>query len=471
MEKQPTPPAGELRAGQINTAHLVAFVIACAAPLTLMAGVAPVAIGIGGIGAPSGYLLGMIVLGLFAVGYVAMSRYMRDAGAFYAFIGSGLGAPAGTGAAYLTLLSYFMFAIGQTAGCAVFAQSALAHLFGITIAWPILAIIVAIVIGLLGYRSVTLSANVLGIALLAEVAILILLVAAILLKGGATGISFGSFTPQAMFAPGMGVVLIFTFGAFLGVEATAIYTEEAREPEKSVPRATYLAIAILGIFYTLVCWSIIVGFGEASVAGRANKDPAALFSDAMTSFVGPQATSLMDVLLFVSIFASTLAFHNQSTRYMFSLARGRSLPGRFAQIHLRYGSPYIGVIFQIAVIIAFQLVFAAFGLDPYLQVFIYLASAAVIGIISAQVLCSLAVIVYFWRDPKHTNLWQRLVAPGLSIICLGFVLYLMIAQFDLLTGAPVSVNLVLLAPLALAFVAGFCFRSFRKTLIPTASSM
>lgn len=44
---------GGLSSGQIGTFDLVFFVVAAAAPLTVLAGVAPVAIAIGGPGAPS----------------------------------------------------------------------------------------------------------------------------------------------------------------------------------------------------------------------------------------------------------------------------------------------------------------------------------------------------------------------------------------------------------------------------------
>ena len=34
-----------------------------------------------------------------------------------------------------------------------------------------------------------------------------------------------------------------TFAAFIGFEATTIYSEEAREPQRTVPRATYISAA------------------------------------------------------------------------------------------------------------------------------------------------------------------------------------------------------------------------------------
>ena len=452
----PTAPVqgAGLKPDQIGVAQLVAFVVACAAPLTLMAGVAPVAISLGGVVTPSGYLLAAVVLGLFAVGYVAMSRHIRNAGAFYAFVGEGLGRPAGTASAFLALAAYFFFTIGQIAGCAVFAQTAIRYFTGVAVPWPPLALAVALAIGALGYRQVNLSGRILGVALLLEVAVLTVLVIAVLLRGGANGITFGSFDPTALVGPGTGAMLVFAFGAFLGIEATAIYSEEAREPRRTVPRATYIAVALLGVFYTVVCWAVIVAFGESNVVAAATQDPAGLFFVAMDDYVGSAATGLMHVMLFVSIFASTLAFHNESTRYLFALGRERVLPGWLSRTHPTHGSPVSGVKFQMVVVVVVLATFALVGSEPYFEIFIYLASAAVVAIIATQVLCSAAVIAYFRRDPRETTIWQRLIAPALGLAGLSVALWLMIANFDLLTGAPTLVNVLLLGPLAAAFVIG-----------------
>src|SRR5690606_20059123 len=142
-------------------------------------------------------------------------------------------------------------------------------------------VVVALLLGWLGYNRVTLNARVLATALALEMLIFLVLAGAVLLSGGADGITFGSFAPDNVFVPGMAVVLIFSFGAFLGVEATAIYSEEAKDPRRTVKRATYIAVFLLGVFYAFVCWMIVLAFGEANIAEAAQADPEALFFTAM----------------------------------------------------------------------------------------------------------------------------------------------------------------------------------------------
>ncbi len=443
-----------LKPGQIGILHLVAFVVACAAPLTLMAGVAPVAIAIGGVGAPSAYLFAMGVLALFAVGYVAMAKHIRNSGAFYAFIGAGLGKLLGGASGMMTLVAYFMFTIGQTIGSAVFAQGAIAYFTGVIVPWPILAVVVALLLGWLGYKRVTLNARILATALALEMLILLVLAVGVFASGGAEGITFGSFAPQNVFSPGMAVVLIFSFGAFLGVEATAIYSEEAKDPRRTVRLATYISVLLLGLFYALICWVIVLAFGEQGIAQAAQSDPEGLFFAAMQQYVGSFGVGIMHVMLFVSVFASTLAFHNESNRYMYSLGRDAVLPRWFAQVHPKSHSPWHAGFFQIAVVLVMIGVFAFVDLDPYLEGFIFLASAAVIGVLTTQLLSTVAVIGFFAKDHRDASIWQRLIAPVLAFFGLGIALYLMFANFELLTGVSGGVNIVLFVPLALGFVGG-----------------
>ena len=131
MTTSPLPPArdplaetGQLKRGVLGTGSLVFLVVAAAAPLTVMAGVAPLAILVGGIGAPVGYLAAGLVLTIFAVAFTRMTRFVRSGGAFYAYIATGLAAR-GLAAALLALVSYNALQIGVYGLFAVQAQETL----------------------------------------------------------------------------------------------------------------------------------------------------------------------------------------------------------------------------------------------------------------------------------------------------------------------------------------------------------
>lgn len=97
----------QLRRGTLGTLAVAFFVISAAAPLTAMAGGAPVAMLLGnGTGVPGAYIITAIVLLIFAIGYTTMSRHHTSTGAFYSYIARGLRQHLGGAAAYLAPIPF-----------------------------------------------------------------------------------------------------------------------------------------------------------------------------------------------------------------------------------------------------------------------------------------------------------------------------------------------------------------------------
>ncbi|MFF8770229.1 APC family permease [Kitasatospora sp. NPDC015120] len=452
-----TPPAPGLERGVLGTGDIVFFVVAAAAPLTVMAGVAPFAIAFGGIGAPAAYLATGLVLALFAVGFTTMAAHVRNAGAFYAYVTRGLGRPAGLGAALLAVLSYNAIQIGMFGAFGYFAQETAADLLGLDLPWPVWALIGVAAVWFLGYRSINLGAKVLGALLIAETGILLVLAVAILARGGAHGLSLASFSPARMTTGGMGGVLGLSFAAFVGFEATAIYREEARAPHRTVPRATYAAIAFLGLFYTFITWTIVQAFGDSGAVDAATADPAGMFFTAMTDYVGGWATDLQRVLIVTSLLAALLAFHNTITRYGHALATEGAAPAALGRIHPRHRSPWIGGIAQSLLAAGGVAVAALIGADPYNQFFLWVNSPGVVGILLLQALAGLAVYAFFRRERAAAASAGRLrtvVAPLLSTALLCGATGLVVWRLDLFTAAGPEVNWPLVSVVPVVFLTG-----------------
>ena len=97
-------PDGQLKRGVLGVGGLVFMVVAAAAPLTVMAGVAPLGLMIGGVGAPTAYLAAGAVLIVFAVAFTRMTKYVSGGGAFYAYIAKGLGSGWGLAACFVRVV-------------------------------------------------------------------------------------------------------------------------------------------------------------------------------------------------------------------------------------------------------------------------------------------------------------------------------------------------------------------------------
>jgi amino acid transporter len=180
---------------------------------------------------------------------------------------------------------------------------------------------------------------VLGVLLVLEIVLLVILAVSILSQR-AGQLEFGTFAPENIFTPSMFAILGFGFAAFMGFESTVLYRSETRDPERSIPRATYIAVAFLAIFYTGTLWLVIQAFGDAAVQGVIAEDPAAFFFIAMGTYVGEWGISVMFVLIVSSIFAGQLAFHNAINRNSFALSRDSILPALFNRTN-RMGAPWV----------------------------------------------------------------------------------------------------------------------------------
>ncbi len=447
-------PTTRLRRGSIGMWDLVFFVVAAAAPLSVMSGVAPLAIQFGGIGAPAGYLVAGLVFVIFAVGFTAMSRQVPDAGAFYAYIGVGLNRRMGAGAAVVAVVSYNAIAIGFLPAVGVFAQATLADMLHVDVAWYWCAAVALVVVGFLGYNRISLSAKVLGVFLVLEVLVLLVLAVPVIVQGGAEGLSALSFEPSQLVGPGTGALFVLSFGAFLGFESTAIYSEEARDPVRTVRRATFAAVGFMAVFYALIVWSVLMAFGPERALAEAVADPTGMFFTAMSRWVGTPATDAMHVLIVVSALACTLAFHNASARYLFVLGRSGLLPSWLGRARAGKGGPANASLAQTVLTALVVAVLSAAGLKPYEQTFLWLNGIGIVGVIALQAVCSLAVVAYFRRRRGLVHPLQGLVAPTASGLALAAVVVLILRNFELLTQAGPLVNVLLLLPLPLAFAYG-----------------
>lgn len=441
--------------GSIGVAGIVFLVVAAASPLTTVAGSLPVMIALGnGAGAPLTYVVAALVLLIFSVGYAAMSSAVTDTGAFYAYVTKGLGSNLGVGAAGLAVFAYSTVQAGVYGLAANTIKSLVVGYGGPDLPWWSWAFMLMAIVGFVGYRNIDVGAKVLGVLLILEVVAILALSVAVFAKGGAQGIDFTSFTPSAFFSGSPGIGMMFAIGSFVGFEATAIYSEEARNPKRTVPVATYVAIVVIGVLYAISSWAVVLAYGSNNVAAAANKDTANLTFTAAAQYLSPGAASAMAVMLVTSLFATLLAFHSAISRYLFALARRGYAPSRLAAVHGKHGSPYVGSVLQTASAVVLVGIFAVLGADPVLQLFTWMAGIAIVAILVLMVLTSFAIIAYFRRSRSDNRLWHTTIAPVIGSLGLIAITALVIDNFTTLMGGSRMIADIFLAAAAAVFIGG-----------------
>jgi amino acid transporter len=453
--------------GRMGITSLVLSVLAFSAPIVSVSGYIPFTIVFAGEAAPVAFASATILLIIFAVGYIAMTRALPTPGAFYAYITSGLGKAAGLGAAFLAVFAYLALLAGVYVFAGVTVTSLVSSFGGPETPWWVWALAGWGLVSTLGYFHVELSAKVLSLVMVLEVTLVMIFNVATLAKGGSEGLSLSPLNP-AEFAKGdMPVAMVFVVMVFIGFEATALYRDEVRTPDTTVPRSTYLAVIFIGVLYTLSCYALVSAYGSAAV-GTASSDPTTMFGNAIGKFVAPAFTQVAFILIATSAVAALLSIHNVIARYVHNLGVDRALPSYLSRVHHHHKSPHTASN-TTAIVVAVGLIpFLLGGTDPSLLVSQF-GGLGSTGILALMALVSLAVIVWFQRRPdirlKFTT-WQVVIAPSIAFAAFSVIIILVVMHFELVVGGDSGQSLGLLLILGTSFVGGILAAVYFRFLRP-----
>ena len=107
-----------------------------------------------------------------------------------------------------------------------------------------------------------------------------------------------------------------------------VLSEEAKNPSRTIPAATYTAVAAAALLYAAAAWAMAVHAGRSHVVAAATaQGPGLLYSLTSSSALAQTA----QLLFMTSLFAAALSYHNVTWRYMFSLSREGVLPATLSR--------------------------------------------------------------------------------------------------------------------------------------------
>jgi amino acid transporter len=425
---------GTSQARLLSTRKIVFLVIAAAAPMAAMVGNVPLALLRGnGIGLPAAFVVASVVLLCFAVGYATMSRRVLNSGAFYTYVACGLGKPTGIATAYVALVGYAALAMGLAASFGYFTDLVMQS-EGVDLPWGLYTAVAVAIVSLLGYRSADLAAKVLGVLMVSEFAVLIVLDLGILGNSSAHAMPSEVFQPTYVFSGSLGVALMFAFCSFVGFESAALYGEEAKNPERSIPRALYISLGAIATFYVLTTWIIIGGAGGTAAPKLAQAQLGNFVFALAQQYGGQTLYDVMAVLLCTSLLASYVALHNAASRYLYALGREGVAPKQVGVYHARHLSPHIGslVISGLTAVVVGLL--GLLGADPYTVIAASLVGLGTLGIILVQAVTALSVLAFFWRRSDRSVV-RSVVAPLVGFVGLASAFVLASVNYDTLTGS------------------------------------
>lgn len=423
--------------GKMGAVALALTVLAFSTPLTTVSGYIPVSLMFGGVASPLAFVLVTLLILIFAVGYVSLNNVVKRPGDFYAFISFGLGKSTGLGAGLMAAISYFLILAGVAAFFGVSCVELQIQITGQAFPWYWYALGCWLAVGVLGYLHVELSAKVLSWVMLTEIVVCIAFAFGVLHSGGDTGLAASTpLNPGELRKDGINLpfAMLFAVSFFMGFEATALFRDEARTPERTIPVATYGAIIFIGAIYTLCAYAMVVAYG-ADVQNLAENSPATMFSNAFAKFVDGRFHVIVPVLVLTSAFASILSIHNVLARYIHNLGTDGALPSVLRKVHPLHSSPYLASFTVSALVLAVLIPFIVSGVQPAI-LYGQLAGVGTSGIIVLMTVVNFAALSWYIRCGRHqkASFLKIFVAPAISSVIFVALVVLVAMHFELLVG-------------------------------------
>ncbi|WP_123605030.1 APC family permease [Micromonospora sp. Llam0] len=391
--------------------------------MTVVASAVPTAYAVTGLsGVPVAYAATAAVMVVFAVGYVAMSRHVVNAGSMYSYVAHALGPACGVAAAFVAVVAYNLMQIGLYGAFGVVTAATVSAVAGVGVPWWVWALAGWLAVAVLGLARVDLNGRVLGVLLVAEITVVVVFDTVMATHPASGGLAVHGLAPGHLAVPGMAAILVGGIAGYVGVEATTVLAEETRDSRRTVAYATYTAIAVTAVLYAGSAWAMQTAAGPTTIVDAAAQHGPELMFVLVDGRLPRLFVDVGRLLLVTSLFAALLAFHNLVARYLFALGREQVLPAALGRTSGRTGAPRLGSLAQTGVAGLTIAGYALAGLDPIVHLFFWLTVTGGLGVLILMTATSLAVLVYFRHDRRGESRWSTAFAPGVALNLLVFIL-------------------------------------------------
>lgn len=371
-------------------------------------------------------LLNGIVAGLTAVTYADLGTTFPEAGGGYLWVREALPNPAAFATGWMTWFGHMIAGAVAALGFGFYvawgfdAQGWLGPFTpaGATILFALLVTALFVAFGYVGAQTRRRSLGIVGFT---KLAILVALVAL-----GVLAIVRSPAPLEPFLAGGSGGILAamtLTFIAFQGYEVISQAGEEIREPERAIPRAMFLSLAVVVLLYAAVA---LVALGTVPLDGaptswaRLNElGPVAIVQvgAAVVPGIGGPLLALGGLIATLAALNTTLF---SASRLSFAMGRDQVLPRALGRVHPKYRAPSTAILLSGAVML-FLVLFSDLRV---------VATSAGLAFLLSFVLVNVALIR--WRF-KHPEVRRGFTAP----------------LFPLVPALGIAANLTLVAFLAL----------------------
>ncbi|MBI4856780.1 MAG: APC family permease [Acetobacterium woodii] len=408
----------QLKKDSLNVFQTIALSVAIMGPS------ASIAITAGMIGSQVGssvplvFLVSLLIVGCVAVSIVKLNQTFPSAGSVYYFVEKTLGRRAGFISGWLIVLAYLVLGVSCIMVSCTYLQILLS-IFGVAIHWLFIGLFLMGLIFALAHKDAETSTWVMLLIEIVSMGLILLVAGIILVNSQKTaGLSMVPFTLGDNNLSSLGYASVFGFLAFAGFEGASALGDESKNPKATIPLAITSGIIITGIFYVLVSYVQVIGFGlttEGMAAFTGSNSP---LSDLIAKYLGTEFSIVMLLCMSVSFFTSTLGCVNAGARVLFTMSRDGMLSPALGRIHAKNNTPYVGLNVFVAAIT--MMIVVSFSLEA-IKLAGYAAITGTLALLLAYIFTSIGAMVYFYKNRSWRGV--RLIMPAGAIIALALIIF------------------------------------------------
>jgi amino acid transporter len=297
-------------------------------------------------------------IGVAALGWIiaAYAKRIHAAGALYDYVSAGAGEHIGFVFGWIYLGGLIVLAVAIPLLWGGLLSDFLKGSYSVGIPYWILDLAYTAILFAVLYFGVRLSTRAqLTLVLISASVVTIFLIYVIAKVGG--GNSVKPFTPSESHGFGnMFYGVLYAILLFVGFESAANLAEETNEPKRYIPRAVLFSIFVVGGYFLVASYAQAVGFHLNASKWAAAGTPGPLIVLAGPGKAGGYGSSwfydVMNILLILDVAAVGIGASVAASRVMFSLARDRRIPGAFAGVSKRYGTPSASIATVVIIAVA-----------------------------------------------------------------------------------------------------------------------
>jgi basic amino acid/polyamine antiporter, APA family len=208
---------------------------------------------------------------------------------------------------------------------------------------------------------------------------------------------------------GVATAAAVVFFAVFGYDTLTTAAEEAKNPQRDLPRAVLLSLGVSMVMYLAV--SLVL----TGIANYSTLNTDAPVADAFKGLGLHWVAATISVSAVFGLLSVLFAFMLGAARIWFALSRDGLLPAWFAKVHPRYGTPHRPTI----VLGAFTALVA--GLLPIGEV----AKLVNIGVLSAFIVICASVMLLRIRKPDLPRTFRTPWVPVVPVVGIAFSIWLL----------------------------------------------